>query len=256
MLFRSVEKQLRARGQTRHELGREDRSLAILGEGNCSARLSKETFLVKASGSCLHTLTRSQLTECDMRRVSAMIDMQALEGAALEKELMASRIRPDAPRPSIETAFHAWLLQQEGIHFVGHCHPVSCNIILCSMAAEKFASERLFPDQVVCCGPQSIYVPYCEPGLPLAREIRAKVVLYSRRNYGRIPRLILLGNHGVIAIGGSASEVLSCILMAEKAAQIFIGAVGLGGPVFLPQHQAQRIDSRGDEAYRRGRLNR
>ena len=237
-----------------HELGREDRSLAILGEGNCSARLSDERFLVKASGSSLRTLTRAQLTECDTKRVTAMIDMQALEGAALEKELMASRIHQDAPRPSIETAFHAWLLQQEGVHFVGHCHPVCCNMILCSMAAEKFATERLFPDQVVCCGPQSIYVPYCEPGLPLAREIRAKVILYTRRNYGRIPRLILLGNHGVIAIGGSASEVLAGILMAEKAAQIFIGAVQLGGPVFLPQHQTQRIDGRADEAYRRRQL--
>lgn len=117
-----------------HQLGREDRSLAILGEGNCSVRLSADRFLVKASGSSLRTLTRDQLTECDTKRVTSMIDMQALEGAALEKELLASRVNPDAPRPSIETAFHAWLLQQDGVHFVGHCHPVSS--ILCSRAAE------------------------------------------------------------------------------------------------------------------------
>jgi len=39
-----------------HELGREDRGLAILGEGNTSARLSTDAFLVKASGSNLATL--------------------------------------------------------------------------------------------------------------------------------------------------------------------------------------------------------
>ncbi|NBX60264.1 MAG: class II aldolase, partial [Opitutaceae bacterium] len=33
-----------------HQLGREDRALAILGEGNTSARLSADTFVVKASG--------------------------------------------------------------------------------------------------------------------------------------------------------------------------------------------------------------
>ena len=32
-----------------HQLGREDRKLAILGEGNTSARVSGATFVVKAS---------------------------------------------------------------------------------------------------------------------------------------------------------------------------------------------------------------
>ena len=39
-----------------HEIGREDRGLAILGEGNTSARLSEETFAVKASGNFLYSL--------------------------------------------------------------------------------------------------------------------------------------------------------------------------------------------------------
>jgi rhamnose utilization protein RhaD (predicted bifunctional aldolase and dehydrogenase) len=39
-----------------HQLGREERKLAILGEGNTSTRLGADTFLVKASGSNLATL--------------------------------------------------------------------------------------------------------------------------------------------------------------------------------------------------------
>ena len=42
-----------------HQLGREARKLAILGEGNTSARLSDRTFVVKASGSNLATLDQS-----------------------------------------------------------------------------------------------------------------------------------------------------------------------------------------------------
>ena len=41
-----------------HDLGREDRAWAILGEGNASIRLDAETFLVKASGCNLGTLTK------------------------------------------------------------------------------------------------------------------------------------------------------------------------------------------------------
>lgn len=39
-----------------HDLGREDRGLAMLGEGNTSARQADGTFLVKASGSNLASL--------------------------------------------------------------------------------------------------------------------------------------------------------------------------------------------------------
>ena len=40
-----------------NDLGREERQLAILGEGNTSADLGDGTFLVKASGTSLGTLT-------------------------------------------------------------------------------------------------------------------------------------------------------------------------------------------------------
>src|SRR5947209_19427407 len=57
-----------------HELGAEHRELAILGEGNTSAKLSGETFLVKASGSSLGTLGAADLVECRSAPLLAMID--------------------------------------------------------------------------------------------------------------------------------------------------------------------------------------
>ena len=47
-----------------HEIGREDRKLTILGEGNTSAQVSASEFLVKASGSCLANLRDDQVTQC------------------------------------------------------------------------------------------------------------------------------------------------------------------------------------------------
>ena len=55
-----------------HFLGEENRQLAILGEGNTSAKIDEETFLVKASGSCLRTLTRDDLVSC---RFDALLPM-------------------------------------------------------------------------------------------------------------------------------------------------------------------------------------
>lgn len=47
-----------------HDLGREERDLAILGEGNTSCRVDEDTFLVKASGSSLANLQENQLVLC------------------------------------------------------------------------------------------------------------------------------------------------------------------------------------------------
>ena len=44
------------------------------------------------------------------------------------------------------------------------------------------------------------------------------------------------------------------LLMAEKAAEIFVGAAALGGPVFLTAAQCERIAGRPDEHYRQKML--
>ena len=64
-----------------HELGREERGLAMLGEGNTSTRLGEETFLVKASGTCLGTLKEADVVEC---RLAALLPLDRLFGADFE----------------------------------------------------------------------------------------------------------------------------------------------------------------------------
>ena len=71
-----------------------------------------------------------------------------------------------------------------------------------------------------------------------------------------MPRLILLQNHGIIALGSTPDAVLACILMAAKAAAIFVGAASLGGPNFMTAQQVERISVRPDEAYRHKQLKR
>jgi len=237
-----------------HELGAEPRKLAILGEGNTSAKLSADTFLVKASGSCLATLSEADLVECHFAPLLAMLDRAKIAEQEIEDELLASRVDPAARKPSVEALFHAWLLTLDGIAWVGHTHPISVNQILCSGRAADFASRRLFPDQIVCCGVASVHIPYTDPGLQLARAIRDGVLRHIEA-YGAPPRVILLENHGLIALGLSPQAVQAATFMADKSAQIFIGAAALGGPNFLDSGQAERIANRLDEHYRQRALN-
>ena len=234
------------------ELGNPRSPLAILGEGNTSTRLSNGRLLVKASGSTLATLTARDVVECRTTALLSMLDVE-LSDAEVEKGLLASRVHVRDPKPSVESLFHAWLLTVPGVEFVGHAHPPMVNSVLCSPRAREFATKRLFPDEIVCCDAEAVLVPYIDPGLPLARAIRTRVKQFIKKR-SRPPRAVLLQNHGVITLGRTAESVLSAMLMAEKAAGIWLGAAALGGPVFMSSKQVARISTRADEAFRRARL--
>jgi len=237
-----------------HELGRGERKLAILGEGNTSARLSDQTFVVKASGFSLATLSKAGVVECRFDKLLPLLDAKSLGDAVVDAALVAARIDPAAKRPSVEAIFHAYLLTLPGVNFVGHTHPVTVVELLCSSLARAFARRRLFPDEIVCCGMESVFVPYTDPGLKLAQVIRQAVVAYIKR-LGRTPRVILLENHGFIAMGGTPEAVLAATLMGAKAAEIFVGAAAVGGmPRFLTRAQVLRIAGRPDEHYRQRAL--
>ena len=237
-----------------HELGREDRRLAILGEGNTSARRSATTFLVKASGSNLASLQEDALAECHFHKLLPLLAASGMEDAAIDEALFAARVSTHARKPSVEAIFHAYLLTLPGVNFVGHTHPIAVNALLCSEHGRSFASRRLFPDEIVCCGVESVYVPYSDPGLKLSQAIRLAVEEYVQR-LSRPPRVILLENHGLIALGATPAAVLAATLMAVKAAEIFSGSAALGGPRFLTPEQVARIAGRPDEAYRQQALN-
>lgn len=237
-----------------HELGREDRQMAILGEGNTSARLSADTFLIKASGSCLGTLRESEVVECKAGMLLPLLDQNGLTDEEVEAALLVSRVLPQSKKPSVEALFHAYCLTLANVEFVGHTHAVAVNQILCSPRALEFASQRIFPDEIVCCGSSSVLVPYTDPGLPLAQAIRDRTNQFITA-HNQIPRVILLENHGLITLGRTPEAVLAAMLMAEKTAAIWVGAAGLGGPKFLSPQNVQRIADRSDEHYRQRALN-
>ena len=236
-----------------HELGEEARELSILGEGNTSARLSKECFLVKASGSNLGTLRPEDTVECLSEPLLELLNQEHATDEDVDSALMRCRVNPTAKRPSVEALFHAYFLSLPTVEFVGHTHPIAINSLLCSPRARDFAERRTFPDEVVCCGPVSVIVPYTDPGLWLGQAIRRKTQEYVVR-YESLPKVILLESHGIITFGSTPEAVKAAMYMAVKAARIFAGAAALGGPVFLSQKTIDRIGGRKDEHYRQAAL--
>ncbi len=236
------------------ELGRPELDYAILGEGNTSARIDDETFFVKASGAELCTLDESGVVEVSLERALTLLDAENLSDVSVKAGLIAAKVDPGAARhPSVETVLHALALTEGGATWVGHTHPTAVNAVLCSQAADAAYAGRLFPDEIVVCGPAPAFVPYTDPGVPLARCVREKIRAYVAE-WGQPPKVIIMQNHGLIALGRTPQEVLNVTAMAVKVARVLLGTYALGGPRLLTEQQVARIHTRPDEALRRRAL--
>ncbi|MFQ5795818.1 MAG: class II aldolase/adducin family protein [Candidatus Bipolaricaulia bacterium] len=235
------------------ELGREDRQLAILGEGNTSADCGDDTFWVKASGSQLGDIDAAGFSRVCLAAVMELLVADHLSDAQVAAGLRSVLADDNQRQPSVEAFLHALCLMEGGARWVGHTHPVSVNQILCNpLGAEPFL-HHIFPDAIVICGKTPAVVPYVDPGFPLARAVRDELRRYQDV-HGRTPKVLLMVNHGLVALGNTAQEVLNITLMTDKWAKVLQGAYALGGPHFLPESEVKRIDSRLDEEYRRRQL--
>jgi rhamnose utilization protein RhaD (predicted bifunctional aldolase and dehydrogenase) len=231
-------------------LGAPEQDCAILGEGNTSARVSADTFLVKASGTQLGTLDSNGFVEASFERTLAMLDADSDDDEAIRQLLMATKVDPnDLRMPSVETSFHAVLLSLPGVNFVGHTHPIAINAITCSKGFDQALKHRLFPDEIVVCGPEPLIIPYVDPGVVLAKVIRDELNRFLDRT-GAPPKTVYMQNHGFTALGATAKQVQAITAMAVKTARIRIGTQSFGGPNPLSAHDVERIHNRLDEHYR------
>jgi len=233
------------------KLGSPTADLAILGEGNASAKAGSGQFYVKASGFSMSNITASGFSLVNFEPILDALDGPDLSDAAVRSLLAESRAEPDHdPTPSVETFMHAYLLSLRDVNFVGHTHPTPLISLLSVEGCEEIARQRLFPDEIVCCGPATAFVPYVDPGLPLARAIKASVEDFIDE-FGMVPKSIWLQNHGLIAPAKSVRDVESATFMGIKAARAWVGALSTGRTMRPLTSQAiDRIHTRPDEHYR------
>lgn len=233
-----------------HRLGSPEMDCAILGEGNTSAREDEKTFWVKASGSQLANIKADGFVLVSFERVLALLENKDLSDADVKKALTEAKSDPAATgHPSVETLLHAVLLSIDGVNFVGHTHPTAINSLTCSQVFPKVFKGRLFPDEIVLCGVAPLLIPYTDPGIPLARKVRKSLHKYLDK-YGERPKIVLMQNHGLIALGGTPQAVEDITAMEVKTARVLLGTLSAGGPLFMTEEAVGRIHTRPDEHYR------
>jgi rhamnose utilization protein RhaD (predicted bifunctional aldolase and dehydrogenase) len=222
--------------------------LVVLAEGNTSLRLAGERFAVKASGS------RMDLAEAGDFVVGELPELvDVLERGGTDQETLSRALSAGGSRASIETLVHVVALAA-GATWVAHTHPTAVVGLLAVREAEELWSAPLFPDEAVVLG-EPLWVPYAAPGIALGTAVHRAVRDRLDRD-GTAPRLVLLGNHGIVALGATATEVETITTMAVKAARIRSVALSTGTLSALDIEHARELAVRPDEATRRRQLGR
>lgn len=233
------------------QLGDPSMDAAILGEGNTSLR--EGAFMrVKASGVVLADARKRDFVRVDLAAAGALISDPHAGDAEVDAYFSAVAAT-EGRRPSVEALLHAVIYEATNAAVVAHSHPTWVNALLCSRSAELLVDGALFPDQIVVLGAHPLLVPYIDPGIRLARTVRALLAAHIDE-HGGPPHVIYLRNHGMFALGASCAQVLGITAMAQKCARVIVGAQAAGGVQFMPPEEVARIDSRPDEKFRRALL--
>ncbi len=231
-------------------LGLPEHEFVTLAEGNTSTLLNSGDLLIKASGAQMGAITDEDFVQVPLEPLTKLL--RARHGSAAQnRSAVTGRTPGGAIRAgSIETLLHAVCVLAGQASWVAHTHPTPLVGLLSSADPRSHFRGPLFPDEAVVTGLDPLYVGYAEPGLALAVAIQDALTERIERD-GQIPRLVLLENHGIVALGSSSAEVHAITAMATKAARVRLAAAAAGGARPLAREALQRMLARDDEQSRR-----
>jgi L-fuculose-phosphate aldolase len=185
----------------------DEKGLVTAEDGNLSARLGPDRFLITATG-----VPKGELTPRDIVTVDAEGRPQGAERPSLElgMHLAVYRLRPD-------------------VNAVVHAHPPTA---LGFALAGRDLTRPLVPEVVVHLGSVPL-APYAVPGSP---QLEAAIAPLVPGHQG-----ILLANHGAITLGASVEQARTRMEILEHLARITLVAEVLGGARPLTDAQTEAL---------------
>ena len=171
--------------------------LYVQGAGGNTSIKNASIMWIKASG--------TELADAERRNIFVAVDKHAAKAEAQGKGdgscITTTLDFNTTLRPSIETTFHAAL----NWSVIAHTHSVASLV-------HTICPEGRLKIQKKLVGLPYVIVPYAKPGLPLTREILARVTLKTK--------VIILENHGLVCCGNTVEDVAKTMNDVEKHLQM------------------------------------
>jgi rhamnulose-1-phosphate aldolase/alcohol dehydrogenase len=216
-----------------------DPSLVLHGGGNTSSKILERDHLgrerrvlrIKGSGADLATCEPRHFPGLWLDELLPLREREAMSDEEMVAYLTRCLVEPDAPRPSIETLLHAFLLPAH----VDHVHADA----ICALA------NAPDPDAAVrdVLGPEVAVVEYLRPGFELSKRVAELAGA----------RAVVLAHHGLVTWGETHEESYGLTVELVGRADEFLAATR------VPSERGEDPDGDGAEAFLarlRGRLSR
>ncbi|MGE9942947.1 class II aldolase/adducin family protein [Bariatricus sp. SGI.161] len=170
--------------------------------GNISARIDEDYMVITPSGMDYSRLYPEQMV---------IVNMNTLE---YEGNL----------KPSIEAVVHSAIYKDRPeVNGVVHTH----STYALTVATARKEIPPICDDQVQILGGSVRLAGYTMPG---TKEMAAEVVKALKERAGA-----LIANHGAITVGRTVAEAFTGSNVLEKAAQVYINSMAIGGPTEISQ---------------------
>ncbi|MCU0638482.1 MAG: class II aldolase/adducin family protein [Candidatus Krumholzibacteria bacterium] len=158
------------------------------------------------------------------------------KGATRPGDLVVMRIGGGPPggdsKPSMESGLHAAVyMKRPDVRSVMHAHPVFATAFCSTGGRIRF---DLTAESRAVLG-EPAFVPYAMMGSPALAEAVSDAMLGADT--------VLMGNHGVVAAGGSPAEAFNRIELVEDAAKITFMVGFSGGGRTLTGDELNLIDA-------------
>lgn len=229
-------------------LGDPARDLVILAEGNTSQRIDGDRIVVKTSGSRMSDVSERDFVVADLGPLADLLETQEATQADLTSALDAGEGDGRRRRASIETLVHVAVQAVRPSRYVAHTHPTSVVGLMASANAATAFEHAAYSDEAVVIG-RPLYVPYAQPGIDLGRLVH-RMLRERMELTDDFPRLILLGNHGIVATSETTAGAEAISEMAVKAARVRTAAYASGGLAPLSSDSVDSFFARSDIAER------
>ncbi|MBL7196560.1 MAG: class II aldolase [Candidatus Omnitrophica bacterium] len=171
------------------------------GGGNTSVKLNNSIMLIKASGFMLSEVELDKgYLKVEYRKIEKILKNKRIFSlkdkgtrSQLAIRLLGKTAVEKSNNPSIETFLHALLYK-----YTLHVHPLVVNAITCKKNYREILNN-IFTSNAVS-------VNYMTPGLELALGLRKAIKEYQDK-HGYKPKVIFLGNHGLIVSSDNPAEI-------------------------------------------------
>lgn len=171
--------------------------LVQAGGGNSSVKINNDEMLIKASGTLLSDISKTngyvKVSISKLRNIIKnyeTIFLNKTNNELLTNLINDSKIDNTQQRPSIESLLHSILLK-----YTLHTHPIVVNMI-CIRKDWNLILTEIFKNETIGL------IHYKTPGIELALELSKEI-----QKLQTIPQIIFLQNHGLIITSNIKDEI-------------------------------------------------